>query len=110
MEAPTIQATQFMGYRGGTFEVAIPDRLKSKIPYLQGARNISLLEESLKESLGKAVKLVFMTLDAKEMPQASTSEPPMKPFKDDNFTKDPLIREALELFQATVVGTGKIED
>jgi DNA polymerase-3 subunit gamma/tau len=109
MEAPTIQSTQFMGYRGETFEVAIPDRLKSKIPYLQGPRNIALLEEVLKECLGKTVKLVFMTLDAKEMPQSNASEPPMKPLKDDNFTKDPLIREALELFQATVVGTGKVE-
>ena len=109
MEAPTIQATQFMSYRSETFEVALPDRLKSKIAYLQGARNISLLEESLKESLGKAVKLVFMTLDSKEMPQANTFEPPMKPLKDVDYSKDPLIKEALELFQATVVGTGKIE-
>ncbi len=110
MEAPTIQATQFMSYRAETFEVAIPDRLKTKIPYLQGARNISLLEESLKESLGKTVKLVFMTLDSKEMPQANTNEPPMKPLKDNDYSKDPLIKEALELFQATVVGTGKIEN
>ncbi len=110
MEAPTIQATQFMSYRAETFEVALPDRLKSKIAYLQGARNISLLEESLKESLGKTVKLVFMTLDSKEMPQANTFEPPMKPLKDVDYSKDPLIKEALELFQATVVGTGKIEN
>ena len=110
MEAPTIQATQFMGYRADTFEVAIPDRLKSKIPYLQGARNIALLEESLQETLGKTVKIVFMTLDSKEMPQANISEPPMKPLKDVDYSKDPLIKEALELFQATVVGTGKVEN
>lgn len=110
MEAPTIQATQFMGYRADTFEVAIPDRLKSKIPYLQGARNIALLEESLQESLGKTVKIVFMTLDSKEMPQANISEPPMKPLKDVDYSKDPLIKEALELFQATVIGTGKVEN
>jgi DNA polymerase III subunit gamma/tau len=110
MEAATIQATQFVGMRGETLEIALPDRLKSKIPYLQGARNLALLEETVQEHVGKKVKLVIITMDSKEMPQpVSSSEPPLKPFQDADFTSDPLIKQALELFKATVVGTGKIE-
>ncbi len=111
LEAATIHATQFLSFRSETFEIALPSHLKSKIAFLQGPRNLGLLEESLREGCGRPVKIVFLTMDVKDMekPAVSPNEPPFQPLKNASFENDPLIRQALELFQATVIGTGKKE-
>jgi DNA polymerase III subunit gamma/tau len=104
MEAATIRAIRYVACKSGGLDVALPPALKNKLPYLMNARNLPLLEASLQESFGRPMKLTFLLVEPKETETKSggIEAAPSKVSQGD-FENDPLIREALQMFQARVV-------
>jgi DNA polymerase-3 subunit gamma/tau len=102
MEAATIKATSLLTVRADQFEVAIPTRLKNKVVYLANPRNLPLMEGWLAELCGQPMKLSFIVTDSNAA--GDSSKAGVSPVKMDpkEFEADPLIHEAIELFQARI--------
>lgn len=112
MEAEAIRRTRYVSSNVDTIEVALPADLQHKIAFFIGPRNLPILEESLQKDLGRLPKISFFAADppvqkAKVEPEKPTvaAAPVPEPVKpsDPDFKNDPLIREALQLFQARIV-------
>ncbi|MDE1170637.1 MAG: DNA polymerase III subunit gamma/tau [Verrucomicrobium sp.] len=113
LEASAIQTARFVTLRGDEVEIALPSNLKHKIAAFCAPRNLPLLEDTLRQEMGRPVKLVFLAGDppteAVAAPAAAAgpakAAEPAEPAKltDKEFLHDPQIKKALELFQARVV-------
>ncbi len=103
MEKATIEATRFLSCRGNTMEVSLPPALKNKLLYLTNPKNQPLLDSLLQQAAGQPVKLVFLAIETKEpeLGQAPSGPEPVR-MSQEEFENDPLIREAMQLFQAKV--------
>jgi len=115
LEAEAIRATRYLTHTADAVEIALPENLKHKIAAFTAPRNLPILERVLAAEFGTALKIAFLPIDktseplppAQEVPGpakgagAATGEP--RKTADPEFKNDPLIREALELFQARLV-------
>ncbi|SDU02372.1 DNA polymerase-3 subunit gamma/tau [Verrucomicrobium sp. GAS474] len=131
LEAASIATTRVAEMRGDEIEIALPANLKHKIAAFMSPRNIPILQEVLRAEFGRPVGIVFLAIDeASKDPAlipapvaAPTNEPPApsnaapapgasaplskEPIRisEKEYKDDPLIRKALDLFQARVVST-----
>jgi len=118
MEADTIRAVQFHACKADQLEVMLPTTLEKKLYFLRSPRNLELLEKSLAEQLNMRLRLVFLLGDTREAPaatpapaSATTSSEPGKPtpppptLSQEAFLADPIIQNALKIFEARVVTT-----
>lgn len=104
LEKETIAATRFMTCKADTMEVALPPALKNKIFYLTNQKNRPLLESLLEQAAGQPLKLAFLEVEIKESESAAApSGPEPLRMSQEEFEADPLIREALQTFQAKIV-------
>jgi DNA polymerase-3 subunit gamma/tau len=115
MEADTIRAVQFHACGADQIEVMLPTALEKKLYFLRSPRNLELLEQSLAEQLGSKLKLVFMVGDSRNAPvpapvaTAPTPAVPGKPappppnMSQEQFLNDPVIQNALKIFEAKIV-------
>jgi DNA polymerase-3 subunit gamma/tau len=115
MEAETIRALQFNTCKADLIEVMLPPAFEKKIHYLRSPRNLELLEKSLAEQLGAPMRLVFLigegrrSAESAPTPAAPISGPPAKPappppsLTPDDFKNDPVIQNALKIFEAKIV-------
>lgn len=103
LEKATIEATRFLSCRGNTIEVSLPPALKNKLLYLTNPKNQPLLDSLLLQAAGQPVKLVFLSVETKEpeFDQTASGPEPVR-MSQEEFENDPLIREAMQLFQAKV--------
>ncbi len=109
LEKDTIAALTFLDCKANTMEVAIPPALQNKIPYLTNPKNQPLLDALLNEAAGQPLKLVFITTEPKHSEHVSTQSAGAPPLRmgQEEFENDPLIRQALELFQARIAPAEK---
>jgi len=116
MEADTIKAVQFHAARADQIEVMLPTALEKKLFFLRSPRNLELLESSLAEQLGAKLRLTFLLGDPRNpaptpAPTPSTTAVPGKPappppsMSQEEFLNDPVIQNALKLFEAKIVKT-----
>jgi hypothetical protein len=115
LEADTIRAVVFHTVKADQIEVLIPTSLEKKIHYLRSPRNLEVLERALDEKLGTKVSIVYKIADPANAvaPVAPTPAVPTAPGKPappapsltpETFANDPVIQNALKLFEAKIVG------
>jgi DNA polymerase-3 subunit gamma/tau len=119
MEADTIRALQFSTGKADLIEVMLPPAFEKKIHYLRSPRNLELLEKSLADQLGAPMRLVFLVGEGRKStepapaPVAAASGPPAKPapppptLSPEDFKNDPVIQNALKIFEAKIVSSSK---
>jgi DNA polymerase-3 subunit gamma/tau len=92
----------------------LPPALEKKLYFLKSPRNLELLEKSLAEQLGGAPRLVFLIGEgrqAAEAPPSATAPnatpakpaPPAPNLSQESFMNDPVIQNALKIFEAKIV-------
>jgi DNA polymerase-3 subunit gamma/tau len=115
MEAETIRAVQFHTCKADLVEVMLPMALEKKIHYLRSPRNLELLEQALAEKLGRKLSLVFILGDGRKAVEAVPASgaasakpaPPAPNMSQEAFLNDPVIQNALKIFEAKVVNPAR---
>jgi len=127
MEAPSIGTARFVELRSEEIEIALPSNLKHKIAFFMGPRTLPVLEEALRAELDRPLRIVFLAIDpptkdpslapapataptgsgssSSAPSQSSSTAPEPAKLSEKEYRDDPLIRKALDLFQARVVST-----
>jgi len=115
MEADTIRAVEFHACKADQIEVLVPKALEKKIHYLRSPRNLEVLERALDEKLGKKLEIVYKLADPANATAPVTNAPaatpaaPGKPappppnLSQEAFLADPVIQNALKIFEAKIV-------
>jgi DNA polymerase-3 subunit gamma/tau len=115
LEADTIRAVTFHAVKADQLEVLVPTALEKKIHYLRSPRNLEVLEKALDEKLGTKMGLVYKIANPAN-PSASTTTapapvatggkpaPPPPNMSQETFVNDPVIQNALKIFEAKIVG------
>ena len=120
MEADTIRAVQFYTCKADQLEVMLPPALEKKLFFLRSPRNLELLEKSLTEQVGAPLRLVFLVGEGRKneaaptpAPVAATPAVPAKPtppppnMSQEAFLADPVIQNALKIFEAKIVAPAR---
>jgi len=114
MEADTIRAVEFHACKADQIEVLVPKALEKKLFYLRSPKNLEILEKALTEKLGVKLQLVYLVGDGnkveeKNAPASATSPasgkptPPPPNMSQEAFLADPVIQNALKIFEAKIV-------
>ena len=115
MEADTIRAVEFHACKADQIEVLVPKALEKKLFYLRSPKNLEILEKALNEKLGAKLQLVYLVGDGNKAsetapaPVSPTSAAPGKPappppnMSQEAFLADPVIQNALKIFEAKIV-------
>ena len=110
LEADTIRAVQFLTCKADQIEVMLPPALEKKLFFLRSPRNLELLEESLAGQLGRKLDLVFIVGEGRKPAEAEAASvparkpsPPPPNISQEAFLNDPVIQNALKIFEAKVV-------
>ena len=115
LEADTIRAVTYHTVKANEIEVLVPTTLEKKIHYLRSPRNLEVLENALDQKLGVKMTIVYKIADpANPVAAAPVAPPPTaisgKPappppsMTQESFVNDPVIQNALKLFEAKIVG------
>ena len=120
MEADTIRAVQFHTCKADQLEVMLPPALEKKLFFLRSPRNLELLEKSLADQLGTPLRLVFLVGEGRKTDAAPVPPPvptpssiPAKPtppppnMSQEAFLADPVIQNALKIFEAKIVAPAR---
>jgi DNA polymerase-3 subunit gamma/tau len=119
LEADTIRAVTFHLVKADKIEVMLPKALEKKIHYLQSPRNLEVLEKALTDKLGATLQIVYLIGGPEQngapAPDATAATPavPGKPappspsMTQEAFVNDPVIQNALKLFEAKIAGPGR---
>jgi len=115
MEADTIRAVEFHACKADQIEVLVPKALEKKLFYLRSPKNLEILERALDEKLGKKLEIVYKRADptntaapATNTPSATSAAlgkpaPPPPNMTQEAFLNDPVIQNALKIFEAKIV-------
>jgi len=115
MEADTIRAVQFHAAKASLIEVTLPSALEKKLYFLKSPRNLELLEKSLADQLGAGYRLVFIIGEGRKVDEApvpaapnpnaapAKPTPPAPNLSQEAFLNDPVIQNALKIFEAKIV-------
>ena len=116
LEADTIRAVEFHACKADQIEVLVPKALEKKLFYLRSPKNLEILEKALTEKLGVKLQLVYIVGDgsnaegktapapASAIPAATGKPPPPPPnLSQEAFLADPVIQNALKIFEAKIV-------
>jgi DNA polymerase-3 subunit gamma/tau len=114
MEADTIRAVKFHACKADQIEVLVPKALEKKLFYLRSPKNFEILEKALIEKLGTKLQLVYLvgdgsmvneTAPAPVSAQAAPGKPTPPPpnMSQEAFLNDPVIQNALKIFEAKIV-------
>jgi len=116
MEADTIRAVAFHVCKADQIEVLVPKALEKKLFYLRSPKNLEILEKALTEKLGAKLQLVYIVGEnsngaVKTAPAQASAAPPLpgKPappppnMSQEAFLTDPVIQNALKIFEAKIV-------
>jgi len=119
MEADTIRAVQFHACKADQIEVMLPTSLEKKLFFLRSPRNLELLENTLAEQVGTTLRLVFLLGAGQNAPTAAPAPtptasavpgkpaPPPPNMSQEAFLNDPVIQNALKIFEAKIVQPGR---
>jgi DNA polymerase III subunit gamma/tau len=115
MEADTIRAVEFHACKADQIEVLVPKALEKKLFYLRSPKNLEILEKALDEKLGKKLGIVYKLADPANTAAPTTNAPSATPtasgkpappppnMSQEAFLNDPVIQNALKIFEAKIV-------
>jgi len=115
MEADTIYAVKFHACKADQIEVLVPKALDKKLHYLRSPKNLEILEKALTEKLGVKLQIVYLLGDGNKAagtastPTSATATasgkpaPPPPNLSQEVFLADPVIQNALKIFEAKIV-------
>jgi DNA polymerase-3 subunit gamma/tau len=109
LEKATLEATKFLQLRGDTFEVGLPSKLKPKLAFLTSPKPQAVIQEALQGLVGRPMQVAYLLSDSLNgtavVAEGKAAEPeaPGPKLSDEEFKSDPLIKQALELFQGKIV-------
>jgi DNA polymerase-3 subunit gamma/tau len=116
MEADTIRAVEFHACKADQLEVVVPKALEKKLFYLRSPKNLEILENTLTEKLGEKLQLVYLLgvgdgknngeMTAAPIAPVTASGKPAPPppnLSQEDFLADPVIQNALKIFEAKIV-------
>jgi DNA polymerase-3 subunit gamma/tau len=115
MEADTIRAVEFHNSKADQIEVLVPKALEKKLFYLRSPKNLEILERVLTEKLGRRLQVVYLVGEgtksqgaavAAATPVSTASGKPAPPppnMSQEAFMADPIIQNALKIFEAKIV-------
>jgi DNA polymerase-3 subunit gamma/tau len=115
LEADTIRAVRFHACKAGQLEVMLPPALEKKLYYLRSPRNLEILENALTEKTGAPLRLVFLVGEGRTAGETATPAasaptapaakpaPPPPDMTQEAFLNDPVIQNALKIFEAKIV-------
>jgi len=118
LETDTIRAVQFHACKADQIEVMLPTALEKKLFFLRSPRNLELLETSLSEQLGAKLRLAFLVGEGRNVPAPAATPmttpaaapgkpaPPPPNMSQEDFMTDPVIQNALKIFEAKIVPPG----
>jgi len=107
--AAFIGACQFKAYRltEKEFEIAYPSAMNREFRLASGPKYGDQVKAILEKTCGEAIAPVFMPDETLEKPreaaEAADDDIPAPALNQEDFENDPLIKEALKLFEAKVV-------
>jgi DNA polymerase-3 subunit gamma/tau len=115
MEADTIRAVEFHASKADQIEVLVPKALEKKLFYLRSPKNLEILERTLTEKLGAKLQVVYLLGDGNKVSEAAPAQasttpaapgkpaPPPPNLTQEAFLADPVIQNALKIFEAKIV-------
>jgi DNA polymerase-3 subunit gamma/tau len=111
MEADTIRAVKFHACKADQIEVLVPKALEKKLFYLRSPKNFEILEKALIEKLGTKLQLVYLVGDGSMVNETAPAPvsapgkptPPPPNMSQEAFLNDPVIQNALKIFEAKIV-------
>ncbi len=115
MEAETIRAVTFRECKADELQVNLPRALEKKLFFLRSPRNAELLEQTLASQLGRNLRLVYFIDEGTKAPEATPAPttasaaapgkpvPPPPNMSQEAFLNDPVIQNALKIFEAKIV-------
>ena len=115
MEADTIRAVEFHACKSDQIEVLVPKALEKKLFYLRSPKNLEILERTLTEKLGAKLQVVYLLGDGNKVSEAAPAQasttpaapgkpaPPPPNLTQEAFLADPVIQNALKIFEAKIV-------
>jgi DNA polymerase-3 subunit gamma/tau len=114
LEAETIRALEFIVCKADLLEVRLPRALEKKLHFLRSPRNFELLEQLLAENFGRKLQLDFIVADGSRPSEAPATPapapsangkpaPPPPNMSQEAFLSDPVIQNALKIFEARIV-------
>jgi hypothetical protein len=105
---------RLLGMTGNVVTVGFDPEFAAQRDFVDTARNREVLLAKLKEQLRRDVVLKFEVTEAAApvLPAAGKPAAPAKPAPaakkgGEDFTNDPLIKQALEIFKATIIDVRK---
>ncbi|MEM1060441.1 MAG: DNA polymerase III subunit gamma/tau [Verrucomicrobiota bacterium] len=119
-EAELIDALYFISCRVNAFSIGVPTSFEGRIPVLRSPKYAGLLKELLREAVGGPVELAIVERDdpnaqpaapapsgaadtsAKYAQAAESAAGKPERMTQEEYENDPLIKEALELFDAKI--------
>jgi DNA polymerase-3 subunit gamma/tau len=116
MEADTIRAVTFFAFKADQLEVLVPTALEKKLFYLRSPKNLEILEKALDEKLGAKLRIVYKLADSGNAAAPATTAssaapgkpaPPPPSMSQETFLEDPVIQNALKIFEAKIVPPAK---
>ncbi|MGD9895939.1 MAG: DNA polymerase III subunit gamma/tau [Candidatus Methylacidiphilaceae bacterium] len=114
LEADSIGKSRFHERRGNEVYIALPKDFRQKADYFANAQNRPILEDALREALREAVTVSFLTIDPPaepgkgKRPEHSVKKKapePQQQITEEEFRNDPLIQEALRIFEGRILST-----
>ena len=105
----------FHACKANQIEVLVPKALEKKLFYLRSPKNLEILEKALTEKLGTRLQIVYLVGESNAMEKKAAPIPPTtsavsgKPtppppnMSQEAFLNDPIIQNALQIFEAKIV-------
>ncbi|PTX99873.1 hypothetical protein DB346_18865 [Verrucomicrobia bacterium LW23] len=107
-EAAMIGSMRVEDVRGAELYIKVPTKFGSKLNWLRHKKNLEIIETAFQEEIGFIPLITFILGNVEERPTAAAEEDgPAGKLDSASFENDPLIRQALELFEARIVSPRK---
>jgi hypothetical protein len=102
-ESAMIMSMRVHDARGAEIQIKVPTKYGSKLNWLRHKKNLEIIEAAFEEQVGFIPLITFILANIDEAPVASADDGPTTKLDPIEFEKDPLIKQALELFEARII-------
>ncbi|HSI84995.1 MAG TPA: hypothetical protein VK970_14485, partial [Candidatus Methylacidiphilales bacterium] len=102
-ETQMIQSMRVHDSRGAELHIKVPTKFGNKLNWLRHKKNLEIIEAAFQEEVGFVPIITFILADIDEAPATIIEDGPAGKLDSKDFENDPLIKQALEIFEAKIV-------